>query len=313
MAHLEQYIWTEKYRPQTVDDCILPKDTKATAKSFVAHGDLPNMLLMGSPGTGKTTLALALCRDLQILPLIINGSEERGIGTLRDKIMEFAAAVSFDGKRRCVIIDEADYLTPEAQAGLRGVMETFAVNCSFVLTCNYATRIIPALHSRCTTIAFTIPATEKKALMLQTLERLQTVLQQEQVSASEDLLIQVVKRWWPDVRRMINEIQRASIDGVLTPAVLGQHADVQFDPLWKALITKNYKEARAWIGQYADIDPAKFYRAVFDWMHDHADPSGLATLIVLTADYQYRHMNAIDPQVHLAAYCVEVMHAGQYR
>lgn len=310
---IEQFIWVEKYRPRTIDDCILPADIKNTAKSFISQGDLPHMLLAGPPGTGKTTLALAACRELDILPLIINGSEERGIDVLRTKIIDFAAAMTFDGKRRCIIIDEADYLTAEAQAALRGVIEAYAVNCSFILTCNYSNRIIPALHSRCTGISFAIPAAEKKLLMVQTLQRLQFILDEEKVTASEDILVQVIKRWWPDLRRMINEIQRSCIDGVLTPAVLGQHADVQFDVLWKAITNKNYKDARAWIGSYSDIDPPKFYRAVFDWMHDHAEDNCLATLIVLTADYQSRHFNAVDPQVHLAAYCLELMHNGQYR
>lgn len=192
-------------------------------------------------------------------------------------------------------------------------MEAYAVNCSFILTCNYSNRIIPALHSRCTGISFGIPPAEKKHLMVQTLARLQDMLVKEQVTASEDVLIQVIKRWWPDLRRMINEIQRACVNGELTPAVLGQQADVQFDPLWKALKTRNYKEARVWIGQYADIDPPKFYRSVFDWLHENAEDSHIPSLVVLTADYQYKHMNAVDPHVHLAAFCLELMHNGQYR
>lgn len=310
----EQFLWVEKYRPRTVDDCILPDDIKTTAKSFVAQGDLPNMILSSGPGMGKTTLAMAMCRELGTIPMFINGSEEGGIDTLRTKIKDFAAALSFDGKRRYIILDEADYLNPNStQPALRALMEEFAINCGFILTCNYANRIIPALQSRCTNISFAIPANEKKALMVHTLARLQHILRTEQVQADEDLVVQVIKRWWPDLRRMINEMQRACVNGVLTPAVLGQHADVQFEPLWKAIQSRNYKEARTWIGQYADIDAPKFYRSVFEWLHLHAEDACLASLIILTADYQYRHLNAVDPQVHLAAYCLELMHHGQYR
>lgn len=309
----KQFLWVEAYRPKTIDECVLPENTKLTAKSFIAQGDLPHMLLAGTPGTGKTTLALAMCRELDIVPMIINGSEERGIDVLRTKIMNFAAAVSFDGKRRCVVIDEADYLTPDAQAGLRNVMESLAINCTFVLTCNYANRIIPAIHSRCANISFVVPPAEKKRLMVQMLERLQQILAEESVTANETILVQVIKRWWPDFRRMINEIQRACVDGVLTPAALGQHADVQFEPLWKALQSRNYKDARQWVGQYADIDAPKFYRAVFEWLHDHAEDDCLPALIILTADYQYRHLNAVDPHVHLAAFCLEIMSNARFK
>jgi len=311
---IEQFLWVEKYRPRTIDECILPIDIKNTAKSFVAQGDLPNMILAGGPGMGKTTLAIAMCRELNTTPMFINGSEESGIDTLRNKVKDFAAALSFNGKRRYIILDESDYLNPNStQPALRALMEEFAINCGFIMTCNYSNRIIPALHSRCSGISFAIPVTEKKTLMLSTLQRLQFILMQERVTASEELLIHVIKRWWPDIRRMINETQRACVDGVLTPMVLGQHADVRFDALWKAIINKNYTDARTWIGQHSDIDPSKFYRAVFDWIHEHVEANCLPTLIVLTADYQYRHLNALDPQVHLAAYCLELIHNGQYK
>lgn len=309
-----QFLWSEKYRPRSVDDCILPVSIKNTAKSFVAQGDLPNMLLAGAPGIGKTTLAMAMCQELNATVMFINGSEESGIGVLRNKIMDFAAALSLDGKRKYVILDEADYLNPNStQPALRGIIEEFAINCGFILTCNYPNRIIPALHSRCTSLSLAIAAEDKKKLMAKTAGRLMHILKQEQVQADEDLVVQIVKRWWPDLRRMINEMQRACVDGVLTPSVLGQNADVQFEPLFKAIKSRNYKDARQWIGIYADIDAPKFYRSVFDWMHDHAEENCLPALIVLTADYQYRHLNAVDPHVHLAAYCLELMHNGQWR
>jgi len=186
-------------------------------------------------------------------------------------------------------------------------------NCGFILTCNYSNRIIPALHSRCTSINLAISPDEKKALMVESLDRIQYVLKQESIVYEEKLVIGAIKRFWPDIRRTINEIQRACVDGVLTPSVLGQHNDIQYDALWKAIKARNYKDARTWIGQYADIDPSKFYRAVFDWMHENAQESTLPTLIILIADYQYKHLNAIDPHVHMAAFILEMMHNGQFK
>lgn len=309
-----QFLWSEKYRPRTVDDCILPAHIKNTAKSFVAQGDLPNMLLAGAPGIGKTTLAMAMCHELNATVMFINGSEESGIDVLRTKIKDFAAALSLDGKRKYVILDEADYLNPNStQPALRGILEEFAINCGFILTCNYPNRIIPALHSRCTSLSLAISADDKKKLMAKTAGRLMHILSQEQVQADEDIVVQIVKRWWPDLRRMINEMQRACVDHVLTPSALGQNADVQFEPLFKAIKSRNYKEARQWIGQYADIDAPKFYRSVFEWMHDHAEENTLPSLIVLIADYQYRSNFAIDNTVHLSAFILEVMHNGSFK
>lgn len=309
----EHFLFVEKYRPKTVDECILPTHIKSTASAFVAQGDLPHMLLSGGPGMGKTTLALAMCRELGADTLFINASEENGIDTLRIKIKEFAAALSFDGKRKYIILDEADMLTAAFQTALRGVMEEMAANCGFVLTCNFQNRIIPALISRCTVISFAIPPDEKKKLMAKFLQRLQDILKKENIQAEEALLIQVIKRYWPDLRRMLNEIQRAGASGVLEAGVLGQHADVQFAPFFDAIKTRNYKEARTWIGQNDSIDAAKFYRTVFDWLHEAADETTMVALIVLTADYQFRHLNAIDSHVHLAAFALELMHHGQYK
>ena len=314
MPPIEQYIWTEKFRPSKIDDCILPDNIKTVAKSFVAQGDLPNMILSGGPGMGKTTLALAMCKELGIVPMFINGSEESGIDVLRTKIKDFASALGLDGKRRIIILDEADYLNPAStQPALRGLIEEMSINCGFILTCNYHNRIIPALHSRCTTLSYVIPPAEKKKLMVQTMERLQFILKEEGVKADEPTLVAVVKRWWPDTRRIINEIQRASIDGILQASVLGQHADVQFEPLFAALKARNYKDARVWIGQNADIDPPKFYRTVFEWLHESVEPASLPALIILMADYQFRHLNAIDTHVHLAALCIEIMHNANWR
>lgn len=311
---MEQFLFTEKYRPRTIDECILPDDIKTTAKSFVAQGDLPHMILAGPSGTGKTTLALAMCDEIGVTPMFINGSEETGIDTVRTKIKSFAAALSFDGKRRYIIIDEADFLSQNSQPALRSMMEEFAVNCGFIFTCNYSNKIIPALHSRCTLLQFSIPTDEKKKLMAQTLKRLKSIMASEGVEASEELLIKIIKKWWPDVRRTINEVQRAIVDKVLTIGALGAQSDVQFSSLWDALKRKNYKDARTWIGENADVEPIRFYRTLFDWIHEAAVPNTLPTLIVLIADYQYKHISAaIDPQIHMAALTLEIMNNGAWK
>ena len=314
MSNLEQFLLTEKYRPTKVDDCILSEGIKIAAKSFVAQGDLPHLILAGSPGTGKTTLALAMCAELKSVPMFINGSEENGIDMIRTKIKEFASSISLDGNRRYVIIDEADFLSQNAQPALRGLLEEFASNAGFLFTCNYANRIIPALHSRCTTLTFNIPAVEKKKLMVKTLDRISYILKSENVKFDEALLVTIIKRWWPDTRRTINEVQRACVDGVLTLGALGNQTETQFAPLWVALKAKNYKDARAWIGENVDIDIPNFYRAVFDWIHEAANPATIPALVVLIADYQYRHLSAaVDNQIHFAALSLEIMNNGQWR
>lgn len=315
MSNHEHYLFTEKYRPRKIDDCILPKELKATAKSFVAQGDLPHLILSGAPGTGKTTLALAMCNELGADPMFLNGSEESGIDTIRTKIKEFASSMGLDGKRRYIILDEADYLNANSsQPALRSMMEEFAINCGFIFTCNYSNRIIPALQSRCTTMTFQIPADEKKKLMVHTLDRLRFICDSEKIQASEELLVKIIKRWWPDTRKTINEVQRATRDGVLTIGALGSQVDVQFDPYFNALKTRNYKEAREWIGENGDVDTAKFYRTLFDWVHESAVSTTIPTLIVLIADYQYRHLSAaVDAQIHLAALSLEIMNGGQWK
>ncbi len=310
----ELFSWTEKYRPSTVADCVLPRDLKTTMQSFVAQGDLPNMILAGGPGMGKTTTAMAMCRELEITPLFINGSSDGNIDTLRTTITDYVSSIGFDGKRRMVIIDEADYLNINStQPAMRALMEEYARNAGFILTCNYPQRILAALHSRSSSFVFAIPSDEKKELMAQTFKRLMYIFKAENVTADKDLVTQVVKRFWPDMRKMINECQKAVVDGVLTPGVLGQQANVQYDELYIALKKRDYRSVRNWIGQNVDLDPPRFYRTIFEWAHEHVTDQTLPNVIVLTADYQYRHSMALDSQVHLAAYCLEIMTAAQYK
>jgi len=314
MSNLEQFLFTEKYRPRKIDECILSENIKTTAKSFVAQGDLPHLILAGSPGTGKTTLALAMCSELGVIPMFINGSEETGIDVVRTKIKDFAASLSLDGRRKYIIIDEADYLSANSQPALRAMMEEFASNCGFIFTCNFSNKIIPALHSRCTVINFTIPSAEKNKLMLATLKRLEFILKEEKITYSEKIVIKIIKRWWPDVRRSINEIQRSIVNNELTLGALSAQNEIEFASLWEAIKTKNYKDARNWIGENSDVEPIRFYRALFDWLHESAVTSTLPVMIILIADYQYRHVSAaIDPQIHMAALVLEIMNNGSWK
>lgn len=313
MSSKTHHIWPERHRPKTIAECVLPSATKAMFQSYITQGDLPNLILVGSPGVGKTTAALAACNELDIQPLFINGSADGNIDTLRTTIREFAASIGFDGKRRMVILDEADYLNQNStQPALRSLMEEFAQNCGFILTGNYGNRIIPALHSRASSITFDIPRAEKADLQQQAYTRLRRILKAENVQSDKDLVAEVVKAFWPDMRKMLSEMQKAVVDGVLTPAVLGQQANIQYDELFAALKTRDFKGVRTWVGQNADLDPPRFYRAVFDWAQTNVKPTSLASVIILTADYQYRHGMTMDTQIHITAYCTEVMGNAEF-
>lgn len=307
MAKLHS-IWTEKYRPQTIKDCILPKATRKELTGFIKSGKIPNLMLTGSAGTGKTTAATALCRELDYEVLIINGSNEgRLIDTLRTKITNFASTVSLDGRRKCVILDEADYIGPEVQAALRNFTEEFSGNCSFVFTCNFPNRIIAPLHSRCAVIDFAIPKDERQDLILQLFKRISTILETEEVSYDKKVLVTMVGKFFPDMRRLLNELQRKGVNGEIDAGSLVGSGVDDIAELVGYLKDKNFREMRKWVGSTTNLDISYISRSLYDKMYDICQPDSMPNLILLIADYQYKDAHVADKEINIVAMLTELM------
>jgi DNA polymerase III delta prime subunit len=294
----------EKYRPKTVADCVLPEALTDTFTDIVKSGDIPNMILSGGAGCGKTTVARALCDELGRDVLFINASEDGGIDTLRTRIRQFASAVSLGGGIKVVILDEADYLNPQStQPALRGFIEEFAKNCRFILTCNFKHRIIEPLHSRCTCIDFKIPAKEKPKMAKEFLLRTKDILDKESIQYDERVLAELIIRHFPDFRRVLNEIQRYSVSGAIDTGILVA-ADVGVESLVKALKGKNFNEIRKWVVDNADRDTAHVFRKIYETLVDQLQPSSVPQAVLTLSEYQHRAAFAADQEINLAACCV---------
>jgi DNA polymerase III delta prime subunit len=305
---MEHVIWTEKYRPTTVEDCILPTALKAQFTDMVTKGTVPNLLLTGRAGIGKTTIAKALCEQLGADYMIINGSEESGIDVLRTKIQTYASAVSLMGGRKYIILDEADYLNPNStQPALRGVMEEFAHNCGFILTCNYHNRLIEPLQSRLGVIHFDIPKSERKALMVQVAKRVQTILAKEQVACDTALLGEVVKSFFPDIRRMLNEMQRSVSNGVVTPVVLGSFRDAVYVDLFTHLKARDFFKMRTWLAEHEDIEHTQMFKVLYEWVLKEAPKGAIPIMVNILNDHQYKAAFVADQNLNLTACCTELM------
>ena len=314
MEPREQFVWVEKYRPQTVKDCILPKATRAALDGILKQKDTPNLLLHGKAGTGKTTLAKALCRELDAETMVINASEEGNIDTLRTTIRDFASSVSFvEGSRKFVILDEADYLTPATQPALRNFMEEFAGHCGFILTCNYVSRIIPALQSRCSLVDFKIPGAERSDIAKAFYARCQTILTDEGVTYNPKILIQVVANYFPDFRRTLNELQRFSATGELSEAILAQINDRDVDALFDVVKKKDFQGLRKWLVAHEDMDEAAFYHMLYEQVPERIDKSCVQEAIILMADYAARAAVSADKQLNALAVLVELMKGGVWK
>ena len=299
------FLWVEKYRPKTIDECILPKELKTTFNKIVESGELPNMLFTGSAGLGKTTVAKALCNMLDLDYILINGSEEGNIDTLRGKIKQFASSVSLQGGVKVVILDEADYLNAQStQPALRGFIEEFANNCRFILTCNFKNRIIEPLHSRCGVYEFNVG--DKATLCGEFMSRCQQILLDEGVTVhSPQALADLIMKFFPDWRRVLNELQRRSVLGPIDSNVADMAGS--FEDLYTHLKNKDFKKMRSWVVNNIDTDAAAIFRGIYDLMSDKVAPQSVPQLVLILADYQYKNAFVADHELNVVACLTEVM------
>ena len=312
---MNEFLYVEKYRPQTINDTILPKDFKQQFKEFVKQGEIPNLLLCGSAGVGKTTIARALCNELGADFIVINGSDEgRLIDTLRTKIKNFASTVSLQGGPKVVILDEADYINAESvQPALRAFIEEFSSNCRFIFTCNYKNRIIPALHSRTTVVDFKIAPTEKPILAQQMLARCTNICELEKIEASEPVLAELVMRFFPDFRRVLNEIQRYGVSGVIDSGILSSLSEEKFTPLINMIQEKNWSAMRKWVGSNSDNDFNTLFRKVFNALEVRLEPQSIPAAVLIIADYQYKSAFAMDSEINFTACLTEIMSECKFK
>lgn len=304
-----EFLWVEKYRPRKVSETILQEELKTTFQNIVDGEEIPNMMFSGTAGTGKTTVARAICEELDLDYIVINGSEEGNIDTLRGKIKQFASSVSLSGGYKVVILDEADYLNPQStQPALRGFIEEFSNNCRFIMTCNFENRIIEPLHSRCTKIAFNTTKKGLQSLSADFMSRAMNILQLEGVEFHKDMLAQVIMKHAPDWRRVLNELQKGSISGTLNVApTTGQDVTDPYTQLFTAIRDKNFKKMRSWVVNNIDVEPASIFRGIYDRMYDHVAPNSIPQLVLILADYQYKNAFVADHELNLVACLTETM------
>jgi DNA polymerase III delta prime subunit len=303
---MEHLLWVEKYRPAKVDDCILPDAIKSTFKDYVSRKEIPNLLLSGSAGVGKTTIAKALCQEVGCDYIVINGSDENGVDTIRVKIKNYASSVSLAGGRKVIIIDEADYLTPNAQAILRASIEEFASNCSFIFTCNFKNRIIDPIHSRCSVIDFKINGSKAK-MAASFFKRVEWILEQEGITYDKEVVAAVITKHFPDNRRILNELQRYAVSGTIDKGILSNIADIQLDSLVKSLKEKDFASTRKWVTTNLDNDPAKIYRKLYDTLYELLKPNSVPQLVLILAKYQYQAAFVADHEINMIACLTEIM------
>lgn len=310
-----EFLWVEKYRPQKLEDCILPAGLLKTFQQIVDSGEMQNLLLSGTAGTGKTTVARALCNILDLDYIIINGSEESGIDVLRNKIKQFASSVSLQNNGpKVVILDEADYLNPQStQPALRGFIEEFSNNCRFILTCNFKNRIIAPLHSRCAVIDFNTSKKQLASLSGSFMKRLEFILKSENVTYEPQIIADLIMRFAPDWRRVINECQRHSASGRIDATVLVNLSDVNIQSLVTSLKDKNFKAMRGWVVNNMDIEPAAIYRKIYDNMIEYVVPESIPQVVLILADYQYKQAFVADHELNLVACMIELMGDIQWK
>ena len=304
---MENMIWVEKYRPKTIEDCIIPERLKKPFQEYVNQKNIPNLLLSGGPGVGKTTVAKAMCNEIGCDYMVINGSDESGIDTFRTKIKTYASAMSLSGGRKVIIIDEADYLNPNStQPALRNAIEEFASNCTFIFTCNYKNRIIEPLHSRCAVIDFGMKNGEKAKMASAFFKRIQSILQSENVDYEDAVIAELIKKHFPDFRRIINELQRYSQFGKIDTGILAQIGDVSIAEIVKYIKDKDFGAIRKWVGSN-EIDPNTLFRKIYDAMYDTMKPGSIPQAVLILADYQYKAAFVADQEISTVACLTELM------
>lgn len=305
---MSDYLLVEKYRPHTVEDCILPDRIKSVFSEYVNEGNIPNLMLTGPAGCGKTTIAKAMCEQLGLNHLFINSSDERGIDMLRTKIKGYASTVSLTGGRKVIILDEADYLTPEAQAALRGAIEEFSDNCSFIFTCNFKARLIDALHSRCAVVDFGLKGDEKPKMAVKMLKRLEQILSTEGITYDKAVLVKLIERYFPDYRRLLNELQRHSAGGNIDAGVVSQLDSLRsLNDLIKSLKDKDFQAMRKWVVVNSDVDTSRIYRNIYDGLMEFLKPESVPAAVVTLAKYQYQSAFVADQELNLVACLTELM------
>jgi len=306
---MENFLWVEEFRPKKVADCVLLEPTKEVFQGFVDDGKIPNLLLSGGAGVGKTTIARAMCDEIGLDYLMINGSNEgRNIDTVRTLLQQYCSSVSMTGGRKVVIVDEADYMNADSvQPALRGFIEKFSSNVSFIFTCNFRNRIIDPIHSRCSVIEFVIPKSDRPQLAQECLGRTEVILSEKNVEFDKKVIIELIMKHFPDMRRVLNELQRYSAGGIIDAGILAQIGEINLTELMRALKEKHFSEVRRWVTQNIDNDPVRIFRKIYDGVSGHLKDASVPQAVLILADYQYKSAFVADQEINLVACLTEMM------
>jgi DNA polymerase III delta prime subunit len=310
----EQFLWVEKYRPKTIADTILPEELKATFQQFVDQKNIPNLILSGSAGVGKTTVARAMLEELECDYIVINGSMNGNIDTLRHEILNFASSVSLSGGRKYVILDEADYLNANStQPALRNFMEEFSKNCGFILTCNFKNRIIEPLHSRCSVIDFKLSKSAGAKLASQFFKRVEKILANENIEFDRAVVAEVVTKFFPDWRRVLNELQRYASTGKIDSGILGNIKDLDINSVYKLLKDKDFTSLRKWVAENVDIEQTELFRRLYESADQYMTPNSIPQLVLILSKYQYQAAFVADPEINIIACITEVLISCEFK
>ena len=311
---METFLWVEEYRPKDIGSCVLPNNLKSTLTDFISEGNVPNLILSGTSGVGKTTAAKAMLDELGSTHMMINGSEESGIDVLRTKIKNFASTVSLHGGRKYIILDEADYLNPQStQPALRGFMEEFHKNCGFILTCNYKNRLIEPLHSRCGVVEFQIPNSEKAKLAGKFMKRVEEILQKEGITYEPKAVAELINKYFPDWRRVLNELQRYSSSGTIDAGVLIDISEVNIKELMQSMKEKEFTNVRKWVVNNLDNDSVRLLRFIYDNLYTYVEPSSIPHIVVILGEYQYKAAFVADQEINMLAMLTEIMARAKFK